>query len=344
MGKNAKAPRSFNTIRRTQTKERAKRGQLSRVVLLAIFGVTALLLLSLLILGICAIADAIAKRPDNTPDGGTPSSPSINVRYDEYHTARYEDTQKGALIIVNKDHRYELFDYENGNGLTPGKVTLVNMYNNRSDLNGLTPYKVGENEQMEKTAFEAFDRMMLAYLDYSGKQNIAVGRADAYRTYDEQAGKSAPQGYSDHHTGYCVALTVSVSGQGISEAQHAWIFNNAHKYGFVMRYPDEKSSITGVAPGYEYCFRYVGVAHATYMKEHGYCLEEYVEVLKQNHTINNPLRTKGADGHSYDVYYVPAVADQTLLTNFLVPSNYQYTISGDNCGGFIVTVDLSKKA
>ena len=344
MGKNAKAPRSFNTIRRTQTKERAKRGQMSRVVLLAILGVTALLLISLLVLGICAIAHAIANRPGADNPNDLPSTGGFNVRYDEYYTARYEDTQKGPMIIVNKDHRYELFDYENGNGLIPGKLTLVNMYNNRSTLGGLSPYQVGTSEQMEKTAFEAFDRMMVDYLDYSGDQKIAVGLTNAYRTYEEQAGKSAAQGYSDHHTGYCVALTIPITGQGISEAQHAWIFNNAHKYGFVMRYPDEKSSITGVDTGYEYCFRYVGVAHATYIKEHEYCLEEYVEVLKQNHTINNPLRTKGADGHYYDVYYVPAVTDQSLLTNFLVPSNYQYTVSGDNCGGFIVTVDLSKKA
>ena len=65
MGKNAKPPRSFNTIRRTQTKERAKRSQLSRVVLLAILGVTALILISLLVLGVCAIANAIANRPQN---------------------------------------------------------------------------------------------------------------------------------------------------------------------------------------------------------------------------------------------------------------------------------------
>lgn len=344
MGKSTKAPRSFNTIRRTQTKERAKRGQLSRVVLLAMMGVIALILISLLILGVCAIANAIANRPKADDPSDLPSSGGFNVRYDEYYAARYEDTQKGPMIIVNGDHRYELFDYENGNTLINGKVTLVNMRNNRSELNGQNPYQVGSGEQMEKTAFEAFDKMMIDYLDYSGDQKVAVGLANAYRTYDEQAGKSAPQGYSDHHTGYCVALTVSTTNVGISEAQHAWIFNNAHKYGFVMRYPDEKSSITGVDTGYEYCFRYVGVAHATYMKSHDYCLEEYVEILKQNHTINNPLRTKDASGRSYDVYYVPAVSDQTTLTNFLVPSNYQYTVSGDNCGGFIVTVDLSKKA
>ena len=344
MGKNAKPPRSFNTIRRTQTKERAKRSQLSRVVLLAILGVTALILISLLVLGVCAIANAIANRPKADTPNDIPSTGSYNVRYDEYYTARYADTQKGPLIIVNEDHRYELFDYENGNTLIPGKVTLVNMRQNRSELNGQNPYQVGTGEQMEKTAFEAFDKMMIDYLDYSGDQKIAIGLANAYRTYDEQAGKSAAQGYSDHHTGYCVALTVSTTNVGISEAQHSWLFNNAHKYGFVMRYPDEKSSITGVDTGYEYCFRYVGVAHATYIKAHDYCLEEYVEVLKQNHTINNPLRTKDADGHEYDVYYVPAVSDQTLLTNFLVPSNYRYTVSGDNCGGFIVTVDLSKKA
>lgn len=340
MGKSAKAPRSFNTIRRTQTKERAKRGQLSRVVLLAIFGVTALILLALFIFGICAIVHAIPKRPDTPSNGGSISN--ATVRYDDYHSAQYADTQKGPLIIVNNEHRYELFDYSNDNPqLISGKVTLVNMRDNRSQLNGATPYQVNQGEQMEKTAFEAFDDMMIDYLNYSGDQSIAVALNNAYRSYEAQAGKDAQQGYSDHHTGYCVALTDPITGKGISEAKNKWIFDNAHKYGFVMRYPDEKSSVTGVDTGYEYCFRYVGVAHATYMYKKGYCLEEYVALLRQNHTVNNALRIEGADGNLYEVYYVPAVDDQSALTTFPVPSNYTYTVSGDNCGGFIVTVNLS---
>ena len=64
-----------------------------------------------------------------------------------------------------------------------------------------------------------------------------------------------------------------------NDAGKTWLANNAHKYGFVMRYPDAKSDITGVS-GYESAYRYVGVAHATYMYNNNLCLEEYVSYLK----------------------------------------------------------------
>jgi len=54
---------------------------------------------------------------------------------------------------------------------------------------------------------------------------------------------------------------------------------NAHKYGFILRYPDGKQSITKVI--YEpWHFRYVGKEHAEVIKEKGFCLEEYIEYLK----------------------------------------------------------------
>lgn len=346
MGNSAKQPRSFNTIRKTQTKERARRGQMSRVVLLLIFAVCALIVLSLVVLGICSIADAIAKRPRPEENkGGGGSFPAANVRYDTYFSAPYTDTHKGPLILVNRTHRYELFDYTNGNVLLTDAVKLVNIYNNRAEYEGASPYQVlNRNELMEKTACEAFNRMMVAYFKSSGKQDIAIALNAAYRDYDAQAHKNFPQGYSDHHTGYCVALTAPLSGDGIKKSDHTALYNDAPKYGFVVRYPNNKFDETKVSD-YEYCFRYVGVAHATYMTQKGYCMEEYLELLRTKHTVANALKITGADGNHYEVYYIPAVSpnadNENPLTQFLVPSNYSYTVSGDNCGGFIVTVNVS---
>jgi D-alanyl-D-alanine carboxypeptidase len=105
-----------------------------------------------------------------------------------------------------------------------------------------------------------------------------------------------------------------------------------------VRYPAHKTDETGVSD-YAYCFRYVGIPHATYISEKNICLEEYVELLKTNHSGSEHLKIEGADGKSYEVYYVAAGSGD--LTTLSVPSNYAYTISGDNMGGFIVTVDLS---
>ena len=107
----------------------------------------------------------------------------------------------------------------------------------------------------------------------------------------------------------------------------------------MVRYPDSKAAITGV-DGYEYCFRYVGVPHAYYIHENNYCLEEYVELIKNTYTPDKTLKITTSDGGLYEVYYVAAGSEE--LTVLKVPANYSYTVSGDNIGGFIVTVNLNE--
>jgi hypothetical protein len=59
MGNKATPPRSFNTIRHSQTKERAQRQRTQRVVLLSIFVILGAMVLSILVLGALSIANAI---------------------------------------------------------------------------------------------------------------------------------------------------------------------------------------------------------------------------------------------------------------------------------------------
>jgi D-alanyl-D-alanine carboxypeptidase len=115
-----------------------------------------------------------------------------------------------------------------------------------------------------------------------------------------------------------------------------WLFDNCHKYGFVIRYPDDKASITGVSE-YGYYFRYVGIPHATYMKAQGLCMEEYIELLKEFDN-EKPLKIQSADGKIYEVYYVAVEGSATVKH----PTNYAYTVSGTNEGGVVVTVDRSR--
>jgi D-alanyl-D-alanine carboxypeptidase len=125
-----------------------------------------------------------------------------------------------------------------------------------------------------------------------------------------------------------------------NETVDAWFASNAHKYGFINSDPngeyghgsDERVASTQ--------FRYVGIAHATYIAAKGLDLEAYVELIKSNHKHSDDhLKIEGADGSSYEVYYVASAGE---TTNVPIPENYQYTVSGDNIGGFIVTVNLSK--
>ena len=120
------------------------------------------------------------------------------------------------------------------------------------------------------------------------------------------------------------------------ESTHAykWLSENAYKYGFILRYPADKTDVTG----YDYeswHYRFVGRYHATAIAESGLCFEEYLELIR-DHSHDNPLTFTADNGNTYQVYYVAYSGNPTSVP---VPKNNPYTISGDNMNGFIVTVE-----
>ncbi len=97
---------------------------------------------------------------------------------------------------------------------------------------------------------------------------------------------SCAPGTSDHQTGLAVdIIQTSLPSRFDSLIQEfgetdagKWLAANAHHFGFVLRFPEDKEAITGII--YEpWHFRYVGRTHATAMYENGMCLEEYVAHL-----------------------------------------------------------------
>ena len=89
----------------------------------------------------------------------------------------------------------------------------------------------------------------------------------------------ARPGTSEHQTGLALDI-VAASYQILDEkqedtAEQQWLMENSWKYGFILRYPSEKSGITGI--GYEpWHYRYVGKAAAAEIHRTGVCLEEYL--------------------------------------------------------------------
>lgn len=93
----------------------------------------------------------------------------------------------------------------------------------------------------------------------------------------------AKPGESEHHTGLAVDIVsrsyYSRWGRYLdtpfaSDPAYQWLLENAAKYGFILRYPDGKESVTGVhfEPWH---YRYVGPAHASALAESGLTLEQY---------------------------------------------------------------------
>jgi D-alanyl-D-alanine carboxypeptidase len=64
--------------------------------------------------------------------------------------------------------------------------------------------------------------------------------------------------------------------KGFAEtAAFEWLSKHAHEYGFILRFPEDKTEITGYS--YEsWHYRYVGVEHAKKIHEEGITLEEYL--------------------------------------------------------------------
>lgn len=118
------------------------------------------------------------------------------------------------------------------------------------------------------------------------KNKIARLRAAGYtqETAEKEAGRwVAVPGTSEHQTGLALDI-VAASYQVLdkkqeSTAEQKWLMEHCWEYGFILRYPSDKSEITGI--GYEpWHYRYVGRETAAAVRDSGLCFEEYLDSLK----------------------------------------------------------------
>lgn len=106
--------------------------------------------------------------------------------------------------------------------------------------------------------------------------NIRVKGEEATLKY------SAPPGASEHETGFAIDIlskNYSRLDSGFENTnEFKWLKENCYKYGFIIRYPKNKTKITKYS--YEpWHYRYVGAIHATKIMKENLCLEEYLENL-----------------------------------------------------------------
>jgi D-alanyl-D-alanine carboxypeptidase len=152
------------------------------------------------------------------------------------------------------------------------------------------PY--GAYDQRTEAA-TAVEQMFAAFLAETGQEMESIS---GFRSYDSQVSTyngwvnqlgqaqadlvSARPGHSEHQTGLAIDIASVPANCSLEEcfaqtAQAQWAAANAYRFGFILRYPADKTPITGYA--YEpWHFRYVGVALATEMHDTGVTtLEEY---------------------------------------------------------------------
>ena len=117
------------------------------------------------------------------------------------------------------------------------------------------------------------------------REKVEEYQAQGYDTLDAEALASnwvAPPGASEHQAGLAVDI-VAESYQHLDDAQadtpeQQWLIEHSWEYGFILRYPEEKVHVTGVAHE-PWHYRYVGEKAALAMRASGQCLEEYLEEI-----------------------------------------------------------------
>ncbi len=261
-------------------------------------------------------------------------------------TVTADDTKRGNLILVDATHDYS-FDAVSTLVVDEEPISLPDSAD--------ASYWVKSNYDLLKPeAHASVDRLLNDFAKENDNTDVMI--FDTYRSFEDQQrvlnnkiaelgeeeGRkiaTAP-GFSEHHT--CLALDLTLfNGSEYSDYDgtgiYKWITDNCYKYGFVIRYPADKTHITGIS--YEpWHLRYVGYEHAYYMAKNGLCLEEYIELVSGLDVNSNRLQFTDDNGEAFLIYSSPVNDTEKTV---LVPKSGSYTLSGDNNGRIIVSCKLT---
>ncbi|WP_195953286.1 D-alanyl-D-alanine carboxypeptidase family protein [Clostridium saudiense] len=208
------------------------------------------------------------------------------------YTITYEDGNEISRVITSEEIIVEPTDKVVAQGIfDPSSLTVC--VNRKSTLS--SDYKptdlvlpdvraVNSSNRlyMRKEAASALEELFKAAED----ENYYLYAVSGYRSYSYQksiynpySGYSAPAGASEHQLGLAMDITLAKYNGTLSvdfgnTKEGKWVKENAHKYGFIIRYLQGKEDITGY--NYEpWHLRYLGVDLATELYEKNITLEEY---------------------------------------------------------------------
>lgn len=152
----------------------------------------------------------------------------------------------------------------------------------RTSPNGLTAGTQRALVRMTQAARAAGVRIVVrsGYRSYTTQASILASKIREYGSESMARRYNAAPGRSEHQTGLAVDLYDGVTwGLGVRNTKAGkWLWANAWRYGFVLRYPPGKEKITGYA--YEpWHFRYVGTEHSSrFGANNTRTLEEYLGI------------------------------------------------------------------
>lgn len=242
----------------------------------------------------------------------------------------YKNIHKGYLILVNE--KYPYYEEPERTDLKPVNTLDLNILLEQRTVEFLAHTMKEINGWQQICAVSGWRSLQEQEKIYSQSM------LDHGLVFTQQF--VALPGHSEHQTGLAVDLGMRKEEIDFIRPEFPYtgickIFRQSStRYGFIERYPNGKEHITGIAHE-PWHFRYVGYPHAAIMKEKDFCLEEYINFLKQFLYGKTPY-IYITESRNIAISYIAANANGSD-TQFQIAEDVSYFISGNNVDGYIIT-------
>lgn len=187
------------------------------------------------------------------------------------------DKNAWNLVLVNQDYPLEgeWTDSIETKSLPNGLVVDKRIHEALTQM--LDDAKSQGHDLLVCSAYRSYQKQQQLFADKIKRgMNGGLTQEEAYNQAKQAV---AIPGTSEHHTGLAVDIVATryqTLDDGMLElAEIQWLYNNCQKYGFIVRYPNGKSHITGIIHE-PWHYRYIGVEAATEIMENNLTLEEYL--------------------------------------------------------------------
>lgn len=249
---------------------------------------------------------------------------------------------KNNMLLVNKDNTLDrsyfppdLVSVKLSKGRSAAGMRLDREAMEQLNIMLNAAYNDGVSGMVITSTFRNFEKQTSLFNNKIETLSRNINRKAAM---EEAAKVVAVPGTSEHQTGFAADICsdrVSLVEAFARTKQGKWLEDNSWKFGFVIRYPKDKTEITRII--YEpWHVRYVGNVHSEIMKAKDMCLEEYVEYLKNNRIIH----FRDSSGADYAVQYIDK--EQLESSGMTLNLNEGSTWEISNCtkDSYVLTIKL----
>lgn len=223
--------------------------------------------------GVCGSATMAAVFASGAPPvqaTPTPDPATLPVLVNRDHPISADD--KPADMVILRNVLPASLVYVKGSEIEGDRTAVAALADlfEAAKADGISGFQISAGYRSYAYQEELFNKQVASYLT-DGRTKASAISATRLTVADP--------GTSEHHTGLAFDITVADTlFKGTK--QQIWLHKNCWDYGFIVRYQEGKEKLTGfIAEAWH--IRYVGVAHATKMRDQSWCLEEYLANLTE---------------------------------------------------------------